>query len=96
MNLRVSLIAASALLAAGALSGKCGDVAPSESKCETSAVEGKCNETPAPAAGTADTPADTSVTESSAASNPPPPSREPAKPNRKNRPAWPPPPELIA
>ena len=96
MNLRVSLIAASALLAAGALSGKCGDVAPSETKCEASAAEAKGNETPLPAATAADPAPETAVTEGANSSTPPAPSREPAKPNRKNRPVWPPPPELIA
>ncbi len=97
MILRVSLFAASALLVAGVLSGKAGDVAPSEPKSEISSVEDKCAETPttAPSAN-AEPASDTPHSEASPASASATPNREPSKASRKHRPTWPPPPELIA
>jgi hypothetical protein len=99
---RVPLFATAALLAAGVLMGRepseCSDqVAVSERAFDAAA---SAPTAPAESKGepavTAPASEPTLTVENSTSSPAPAPSREPAKPNRKGRPAWPPPPELIA
>lgn len=95
---RVPFFATAALLIAGALTGTCREA----NACSEPSVAERSAEIPAPEIKAAEptapqgAPTDPVLSVENAATPAPAPSREATKPNRKGRPVWPPPPELIA